>query len=154
MFETKRYTLLIILDERRGVLFAMKKRGWGKGRWNGYGGKIHKDEPVEEALKREVLEEAGVEPVSPQKMRVILFTLEPEHKKAEVHIFRASGILGEPRETEEMRPEWFSADAIPYDQMWEGDALWLPMLLAGKKFQGTISYHNDRLVSHELQEAS
>ena len=77
MFETKRYTLLIILDERRGVLLGMKKRGWGKGRWNGYGGKIHKEELVEEALKREVLEEAGVEPVSPQKMGEILFTLEP-----------------------------------------------------------------------------
>lgn len=35
-------------------------------------------------------------------------------------VFTSSGFEGEPRETDEMRPEWFDAsmDAIPFDQMW------------------------------------
>ena len=34
------------------VLLGMKKRGFGKGRWNGFGGKVEKDETIEEAAIR------------------------------------------------------------------------------------------------------
>jgi hypothetical protein len=52
-----------------------------------------------------------------------------------VHVFRVDRFSGEPVETEEMRPEWFPVDAIPYDQMWPDDRYWLPLFLAGKKFR-------------------
>jgi hypothetical protein len=32
-----------------------------------------------------------------------------------------------------MRPQWFSLDSIPYDLMWEGDRLWLPLLIKGQQ---------------------
>jgi 8-oxo-dGTP diphosphatase/2-hydroxy-dATP diphosphatase len=32
-------------------------------------------------------------------------------------------------ETEEMKPEWFSLDKIPYEQMWESDEEWLKRVL-------------------------
>ncbi|CAN0571511.1 unnamed protein product, partial [Ectocarpus sp. 12 AP-2014] len=38
----------------------MKKRGFGEGKWNGFGGKVESGESVEEAAKRELMEEAGV----------------------------------------------------------------------------------------------
>ncbi len=38
----------------------MKKRGFGEGRWNGFGGKVNEGEGVEEAAKRELEEEVGV----------------------------------------------------------------------------------------------
>jgi hypothetical protein len=34
-----------------------------------------------------------------------------------------------------MRPQWFTIDAIPYDEMWPDDIHWLPVFLAGKKFR-------------------
>jgi len=32
-----------------------------------------------------------------------------------------------------MRPQWFDFADIPYDQMWEDDRLWLPMVLQGQE---------------------
>lgn len=54
----------------------------------------------------------------------------------EVHIFKATEFTGEITESEEMRPEWFDVDAVPYDRMWKDDALWFPLLHAGKYFKG------------------
>jgi hypothetical protein len=39
---------------------------------------------------------------------------------------------GEPEESDEMRPQWFALDAIPYASMWSDDAIWLPRVLAGE----------------------
>ena len=36
----------------------MKKRGFGEGRWNGYGGKIKEGETIEESAIREIEEES------------------------------------------------------------------------------------------------
>lgn len=41
------------------ILLAMKKRGFGAGKWNGAGGKINAGETIEEATTREVDEELG-----------------------------------------------------------------------------------------------
>ena len=38
----------------------MKKRGFGKDKYNGFGGKINDDEDVEDAAIRELYEESGV----------------------------------------------------------------------------------------------
>ncbi|CAN0403706.1 unnamed protein product, partial [Ectocarpus sp. 8 AP-2014] len=42
------------------ILLGMKKRGFGEGKWNGFGGKVESGESVEEAAKRELMEEAGL----------------------------------------------------------------------------------------------
>ena len=44
-------TLLFVLSPGK-VLLGMKKRGFGMGRWNGFGGKVHSDETVEEGAIR------------------------------------------------------------------------------------------------------
>ena len=43
----KQLTLAFIRDGER-VLLGMKKRGFGEGRWNGFGGKVHPNETTEE----------------------------------------------------------------------------------------------------------
>ena len=47
----KLLTLLFVIESDR-VLLGMKKRGFGAGRWNGFGGKVDRDETIEEAAKR------------------------------------------------------------------------------------------------------
>lgn len=42
------------------ILLAMKKRGFGEGKWNGPGGKLQKGETAEDACRCETLEEIGV----------------------------------------------------------------------------------------------
>ncbi|CAN0261386.1 unnamed protein product, partial [Ectocarpus fasciculatus] len=47
-------------DDAKEILLGMKKRGFGEGKWNGFGGKVESGESVDEAAKRELMEEAGV----------------------------------------------------------------------------------------------
>ena len=47
----KLLTLLFVLRPGQ-VLLGMKKRGFGKGRWNGFGGKVHQGESIEKAAIR------------------------------------------------------------------------------------------------------
>ena len=47
-------------DIPTGVCLAMKKRGFGKGMWNGAGGKPEVGESIEMAARREVEEEFDV----------------------------------------------------------------------------------------------
>jgi 8-oxo-dGTP pyrophosphatase MutT (NUDIX family) len=58
-----RRTLLFLITEDK-ILLAMKKRGFGTGKWNGVGGKIESGESLEAALVRECQEEIGVTPTS------------------------------------------------------------------------------------------
>ena len=55
----KKILTLCVIYQHPRVLLGMKKRGFGKGRWNGFGGKVKEGETIEEATKRETLEEAG-----------------------------------------------------------------------------------------------
>lgn len=150
--EKKVLTLCIIYQHPR-VLLGMKKIGFGRGRWNGFGGKVEQQESIEEAAKREVLEEAGIRVRNMKKTGVIEFAFKNEPDFLEVHVFCASEFTGEPTESDEMRPQWFPVGEIPYASMWPDDALWLPLLLAGKKFTARFLFEgHDRILEHSLQE--
>jgi hypothetical protein len=43
------------------VLLGLKQRGFGTGKWNGFGGKVEKGEEIRDAAVREMKEEAGIE---------------------------------------------------------------------------------------------
>lgn len=51
MLTTKLYTLVLVMQPQR-VLLGMKKRGFGAGLWNGFGGKVQLGETVEQAARR------------------------------------------------------------------------------------------------------
>ncbi|HSX17057.1 MAG TPA: 8-oxo-dGTP diphosphatase [Patescibacteria group bacterium] len=148
----KDVTLLFLLQDDR-ILLAMKKRGFGVGKWNGVGGKADPGETVLEAAVRECQEEIGVTPLEPQLVGDIEFRM--SHDPAFGHhayIFTATAWEGDPRETEEMRPEWFVVKDIPYGTMWADDILWLPYLLKGQPFHGKITLGpNDEIISKELE---
>lgn len=71
----RKATLCFLLretDAGQEVLLAMKKRGFGRGKWNGAGGKVG-DESIEEAAIRETVEEVGVEVVDLEKVAILTF---------------------------------------------------------------------------------
>jgi 8-oxo-dGTP pyrophosphatase MutT (NUDIX family) len=43
----------------------MKKRGFGHGKYNGFGGKVEKSETISQAAIREMYEESGIKPINP-----------------------------------------------------------------------------------------
>lgn len=135
----KQLTLAIIYQDGR-VLLGMKKRGFGAGRWNGFGGKVEIDETIAEAAARELFEEANVVADNLEELGVLDFKFADITPDLEVHIFRATKFSGEPLETEEMRPQWFEIRDIPYEKMWADDIFWMPLLIEGKIFKGEFVF--------------
>lgn len=43
---------LVMLRNNGSILLGMKKRGFGKGKWNGFGGKVQNGETMLECAKR------------------------------------------------------------------------------------------------------
>lgn len=132
----------------------MKKRGFGAGRWNGFGGKLHDGETIESAVKREIREEAGIEVSKIEEVGIIDFEFQNNPEILEVHIFKTENFSGEPKETEEMKPQWFEVDKIPFEQMWPDDIFWMPLFLENKKFRGKFLFDeadNTHILEHNLE---
>ncbi|MBN3312988.1 8ODP triphosphatase, partial [Atractosteus spatula] len=152
MITTKLLTLVMVVQPQR-VLLGMKKRGFGAGKWNGFGGKVQPGETIEQAAKRELLEESSLTADTLEKIGEIKFEFVGETELLDVHIFRADSFHGEPAESDEMRPQWFDRDRIPFDQMWPDDILWFPLMLQKKKFLGYFKFQgHDIILQHKLEE--
>lgn len=133
-------TLCLIVKDGK-ILLGMKKRGFGSGKWNGFGGKLKEGESISEAAKREVKEESGLEVKNIEERGVINFYFQQENNNIHnVHIFICNDFKGEVKETEEMKPEWFDVNNLPTDKMWPADITWLPIFLQNKKFSGEILF--------------
>lgn len=131
----------------------MKKRGFGAGRWNGFGGKIKNGEEVELAVKRELKEEVGIIVKQIEKVGVIEFQFQGNPEILEVHLYKTAQFTGKPRESEEMLPKWFDIEEIPFQQMWPDDKYWFPLLLEGKKFKGRFFFDGlDNILQYKLSE--
>ncbi|MCR4285983.1 MAG: 8-oxo-dGTP diphosphatase [Candidatus Kaiserbacteria bacterium] len=143
MIIKKILTLAYLVDEKR-VCLAMKKRGFGEGNWNGYGGKLEEGETIEQATVREIKEESGVTVLesSLDKVALVEFFFK-DGKHLEVHTFFIRTWDGIPIETEEMRPEWFPYEDIPYEKMWADDEYWIPRALRGEKLFGKVWFQED-----------
>lgn len=121
------------------ILLAMKKRGFGEGKWNGAGGMI------EEGATRETEEEFNITPKSLTAVAILNFKFldKPEWDRV-VKVFTINEWEGEPCESEEMRPQWFPIKEIPLSAMWEADTHWLPVVLAGKVILADFDYTADQ----------
>ncbi|XP_041853958.1 7,8-dihydro-8-oxoguanine triphosphatase [Melanotaenia boesemani] len=152
MLSSKLLTLVLVVQPGR-VLLGMKKRGFGAGRWNGFGGKVQPGERIEDAARRELQEESSLTVDALEKIGNIKFEFVGETQLLDVHIFRADAYNGEPTESDEMRPQWFEIDKIPFSQMWPDDVLWFPLMFQKKKFTGYFKFQgHDVILSHTLEE--
>ena len=149
----KKVLTLCVIHKEGKVLLGMKKRGFGQGRWNGFGGKVSQGETIEGAAKREAREECGLKVVGLEKAGVIDFEFQGNPEILEVHIFKSENFSGEPTESEEMKPQWFRIDEIPFNSMWPDDKYWFPLFLTNKKFKGRFLFDNsDNVLQKELIE--
>lgn len=147
---TKKLTLIIVREGNR-VLLGMKKRGFGAGKWNGFGGKIEEGETPEDGAHRELREECGISASALAYRGVLRFMFGGDPVPQEVHLFFADAYEGEPSESEEMRPQWFAIDDIPFHEMWPDDRHWLPLLLEGKTVEGHFWFAGEEIVKYWLE---
>ncbi len=147
-------TLLLLLQDDR-ILLAMKKRGFGAGRWNGVGGKVEPHETIEQAMVRECQEEIGVTPLDYEKVALHDFVFPDGTTDMQVHTFVSRNWQGDPVETQEMAPQWFNLADIPYDNMWQDDRHWLPQVLAGQKLHTRFTFDaGENLLDIKLHQAA
>lgn len=141
-----RDTTLLFLVKRNDdvitdVCLAMKKRGFGVGRYNGVGGKVEEGESIEDAVKREAREEIGVVVRDMNKCAELAFTFPHKNDWNQlVHVYITDEWQGEIVETEEMNPIWFTVGDIPYNIMWPDDIFWLPKVLDGNYVKASFSF--------------
>lgn len=141
---------LVIVENGGEVLLGLKKRGFGVGKWNGFGGKVEAGESIADAARRELSEEAGIDALSLEHRAISRFRFGDDSEVLEVHTFACSDFRGTPKETEEMHPQWFPIAKIPYDGMWPDDMHWLPKFLAGERFQAYFGFagYDDERITH------
>lgn len=146
---------LLFLRSGDQILLAMKKRGFGAGKWNGAGGKLEPGETIEQALVRETVEEIGVTPTSWTAVGQLDFVQDadtPDPWHMFVYAYITDSWEGEPAESEEMMPKWFHIENIPYADMWDDDEFWLPHVLDGKKVTGKFTFDiHDKLLTHDVR---
>jgi 8-oxo-dGTP diphosphatase len=138
-------TICFLLRDTK-IILGMKKKGFGKSNYNGFGGGLEPGETAEEAAIREVKEETrvDVEQQNLEKMATIDFYFPYKTEwNQRVHVYFTRKWNGELAETEEMRPEWFDIASIPYDKMWDSDKYWLPLLMAGKRINAFFTWKED-----------
>lgn len=144
---TERVVTLAYIQEGDQLLLGFKKRGFGQGLWNGFGGKVQPDETPAVAAAREVEEETGFSAVQVEPAGQLVFeSPNGEELRVRCHLFRVSHHEGRAQEGEEMRPAWFHVWQLPYETMWESDHYWLPHFLIGRNIQVTILFTADNHV--------
>lgn len=135
------------------VLLIRKLRGHGAGKINGPGGKLDGDETPLAGALRETREEVGIIAQAPRLAAVMRF-LDLEGDDWLGYVFVARGYTGTPRATAEAVPLWCALDAMPFEQMWDDDRIWLPRLLQGESLQGDFLFRSGRLLAWQLEPLS
>ena len=156
MEQLRNSTLVFLIKRSEGkisqILLAMKKRGFGMNRWNGAGGKVEPGETIEQAAKREVLEEISVDVSELNKIAELIFIFSDNPSWDQlVSVYFSEEWAEEPQESEEMRPQWFSVSDIPYNDMWPDDKFWLPQVIAGELVKASFTFgKNDSVDAQEV----
>ncbi|TNN08207.1 7,8-dihydro-8-oxoguanine triphosphatase [Schistosoma japonicum] len=148
-------------DSKSWLLLGLKQRGFGKGRWNGFGGKVQSNDvnPKAGAL-RELYEESGlvIDQSSVDEVGRLWFTFPEASECMEVYVFTCRNwtpthnghTIQWPCYTEEMYPAWFplginedgtvNLSTLPFDLMWPDDHLWFPHIFHGNLFLGWFHF--------------
>lgn len=144
------HATLLFVERGDELLLIRKKRGLGAGLVNGPGGKIDPGETPEQAAVREVIEEVSVTPTDPRWVGQLRFQF-VDGLRLQVEVFRSPSFSGTPTESPEALPFWCKKDAIPFDEMWADDRVWIPHMLAGRFVRLKAVFDGQRMLSHALE---
>jgi mutator protein MutT len=123
-----------IINKKGEVLLQKKARGFGKGKWNGSGGKKEEDETIEESVIREIKEETNIKINNFEKVGEIEFVFtENNDSNNYTHVYLCKEWEGKPKDGGEGELRWYKFNEIPLDKMWDDDKYWLPSVLKGEK---------------------
>lgn len=145
-------TTLTFCVNDEAVYLALKRRGFGVGKLNGYGGKNRLGEPILETAHRELRQETWKSEQHPETgifarredflYRARLQFFFADQLKVLCHIFLLNNWEGEPSDdNEEMAPHRLVRfDQLPFEKMWPADHVILPRLFEGETFTGKVYF--------------
>ncbi|HEX9924834.1 MAG TPA: 8-oxo-dGTP diphosphatase [Anaerolineae bacterium] len=121
------------------------------GKYNGLGGKLEPGEEVVAGLKREILEEAGIECEEVRLRGTINWPGFGKHGEDWFgFIFRIERFRGTPfSQNPEGALSWVRVDQVFDLPLWEGDRYFLPLVFGDdpRQFHGVMPYEDGRPVS-------
>jgi len=147
-------TLCHIISEKKLLLLKKSAGLFGGGKWNGLGGKMGVGESPEQACIREVYEESGLHVSNLKCHGVLNFWFGSINEPTIVcYVFSTNSFEGQLKESPEGILRWIDSDKVPYEEMWEDDRHWLPMLIDGKSFNGEFHFNKEgtKLLNHKLE---
>lgn len=122
-----------------------KKNDVNRDKWIGVGGHFEKGESPEECLLREVKEETGLTLTSFRFRGIITFATDTFATEY-MCLYTADGYTGELIPCDEGKLEWVSKERLWELNLWEGDRLFLKMLLEDAPFFSMkLYYEGDKL---------
>ena len=136
-------SLVFPLDGQGRILLGRKKRGMGYGKWNGFGGKMEIGESMRECALRELFEECGLFAEEKDLILVADLYFDQPSDGNWSHggmVYVLKKFTGTIEASDEMEPRWFSLEDLPYEDMWEADKTWIPLILQNKQVRGTIAF--------------
>jgi 8-oxo-dGTP diphosphatase len=121
------------------------------GKYNGLGGKLQAGEDVVACMRREILEESGLECEELLLRGTISWPGFGKHGEDWFgFVFRVDRFRGTPlTENPEGTLTWVDVDRILELPLWEGDRFFLPLVFArdSRQFHGVMPYRDGRPVS-------
>ncbi|ERP31324.1 8-oxo-dGTP diphosphatase [Chitinivibrio alkaliphilus] len=139
---------VLVFMQRSGgdLLLIEKKRGLGAGKYNAPGGRIEAGESPEEAAVRECQEEVFLTPTHLRYVASLQFIFQDGYS-IKAFVYFTNTFSGSPQESDEATPFWCPLKKIPYENMWEDDKYWLPLMLEGRFVEGKFIFSDDTMVS-------
>ena len=122
-----------------------------EGKWIGVGGHVEKDESPEECLVREVREETGLT-LTAYKLRGLITFVNSKCESELMCVFTADGYTGELITCNEGELRWVDKTQVPNLPTWEGDRVFLDLLLSNEErfFSIKLQYEGDQLVEKKI----
>ena len=132
---SKQTTLCYIENEGCYLMLhrVKKEQDENKDKWIGIGGKFEEGESPEECVLREAKEETGLT-LTDYKYRGIVTFVSDVWPCEYMHLFTATGFVGELKECDEGVLEWLPKDKLYGLPMWAGDRIFLDLLDKGAPF--------------------
>lgn len=146
----KETTLCYIEKDNKYLMLhrTKKKNDPNKGKWIGVGGKLEKDESIEECLLREVVEETGLVLIEYQYRAKIYFYSDIFDDEI-MYLYTATEFTGELIECKEGELAWIEKSNVLKLNLWEGDKIFLQRLLKDdiQQFILMLYYEGEKLVN-------
>ena len=149
---SKQTTLCYIENEGCYLMLhrVKKEQDENKDKWIGIGGKFEEGESPEECVLREAKEETGLT-LTDYKYRGIVTFVSDVWPCEYMHLFTATGFVGELKECDEGVLEWLPKDKLYGLPMWAGDRIFLELLDKNVPFFSLkLVYEGERLVCAAL----